>query len=90
MKYHEILPISKEDAEILLKCNNPEFICDALLRLTYHDSDFIWVQDKCIEFLEYPNIMVKEIAIVCLGHLARIHGQIGNPKLLSILKQLVS
>jgi hypothetical protein len=89
MEYQEVLPISREDAESLLKGENPLLICEVLLRLTYHDPDLFWVQDKCIVFLEYPDIRVKELAVTCLGHLARIHAQIGNPKVIPILSNLL-
>jgi hypothetical protein len=72
MQYQETLPISFKEAEEKLESDDPKRINDALIRLTYHDSDWQWVQDQCLQLVNYSGPVVKGPAISCLGHLARI------------------
>jgi hypothetical protein len=88
--YHNVLPITREEAEIAFTYNDPSSICDALLRVTYHDPDLFWIQDKCIEFVTFPDKIVQGLAVTCLGHLARIHGKLDTSKVIPILNGLRS
>ena len=75
--YKEIQPISKESAcQILKECAEEQLIADVLLSLTIHGSDWEWVQHKCIEYTAHESLLVRRIAIQCIGHLARIHRKI--------------
>lgn len=76
MYYEEINPMSRRDAEIVFKQDDAEKIEEALVRITFHDEDWRWVQSYCLKFLEHPNKDVAAIAAICLGHLACIHGTI--------------
>lgn len=88
MKYHQISPISREEAEEIFIQGEPNSSCDALLGLTYYDSDWLWVQDKCLELIREADIQVKGCAINCLGHLARIHHRLELDKVVPVLKEL--
>ena len=89
MEYQELVPISREEAESVFVQDSPELSCDAILRLTYFDGDWRWVQDKCLALLKQDNNLVKGCAITCLGHLARIHKQIDIQKVMPILEDLL-
>lgn len=86
--FQEVYPIDRKSAELALQSNNFKIVCDALLRITYHDPDIIWVQNICIKFLEKKNIEIKRLAIICLGHLTRIHKTLDNNRVLPILQKL--
>jgi hypothetical protein len=73
MQYEEVDPISRSDALVALGLTDPRDICKALVRLAFHDPDLRWVQSLCIELTEHSTIEVQLTAILCLGHLARIH-----------------
>jgi hypothetical protein len=85
MKYEEILPIAKEQAEKAFGRNISDEIVHALLGVTYHEADWEWVQDRCLDFLDSPMPDVRNTAITCLGHLARIHKKLNRPKVLAAL-----
>ena len=89
MKYTEVLPISREEADNALNSRNPEIVCDGLLRLTYHDSDWQWVQNLCLHFIKSENIQIRSLAVTCLGHLARIHHTLDIEQVIPILKNLL-
>lgn len=76
MYYKDVLPITRQEAEAIFSSGNPEEICDALVRLTYHDPDWVWVQAQCLRFGKYPQSEIRGLAATCIGHLARIHGVI--------------
>lgn len=48
---------------------------DALLSLTYHESDRVWLEDLLLGVLEDDgnDLQVRQLATICLGHSARIH-----------------
>lgn len=85
MKYEEILPVEKEQAAKVFQRNIPDEIVPALLGVTLHDADWQWVQDRCLDFLDSPLPDVRNTAITCLGHLARIHRKLDRPKVLAAL-----
>lgn len=88
MKYHEVNPITRLEAEQALSTCNADAICDALIRICYHDPDWRWVQDKCIEFTKHKNASVRGLAVVCLGHLARIHHTLDLELVIPLLDSL--
>jgi hypothetical protein len=89
LQYQETLPISCEEARENLKSDNPICVNDALVRLTYHDPDWQWVQDQCLQLLNSNDPVVKGLAVSCLGHLARIHKIIDTAKVVPILNSLL-
>ncbi len=85
MKYEVIQPTEKDQAEQAFRGNEPAEIVHALLGVTWHLADWEWVQDHCLGFLDSPMPDVRNTAIACLGHLARIHKKINKPKVLAAL-----
>ena len=74
MKYQELQPIERELAEKQLLSDDIDKITDSLLRLTFHDMEWRWVQNKCINLSSHPSKEVRHTCIQCFGHIARIHG----------------
>lgn len=85
---NEVQPIDRNLAEAAFSSNNSERICDALIRVTYHDDDYKWVQNKCITFLQSDDLDVKRLAVICLGHLARIHSKLDKKLVIPLLEKL--
>ncbi|HEU5375947.1 MAG TPA: hypothetical protein VFV38_10945 [Ktedonobacteraceae bacterium] len=73
MPYKRVQPHTKEEAEEIFAQGTSEQICDALLGVTYYVGDWRWVQSACLKSLESSDMLVQEIAILCLGHLATFH-----------------
>lgn len=89
MYYKEILPITREEAEISFSSGNLQEICDALVRLTYHDPDWRWVQEQCLHFGKHPQSEIRGLAATCIGHLARIHGVLDMQSVRPLLDELL-
>ena len=87
-KFHDVQPIDHKTAEIALKSHDPQEVCHALIRVTYYDPDYRWVQDQCINFFNNDNPDIKRLAIICIGHLARIHNKIDLELVLPLLQNL--
>lgn len=85
----EVNPITRTDAEAGLTSGIPDKICDALIRITYHDPDWRWVQDVCLQLASHSDPQVSGLAVTCLGHLARIHGVLDMEKVLPTLSRLL-
>ena len=88
MKYDLIEAISKTEAEGIFASQNEVEVGLCLIKLAYHCEDWRWVQSKCLFYLESSNINLKSIAILSLGHLARVNRQIDvnlvMPRLMSL------
>ncbi len=50
-----------------------------LIKLVFQEDDRQWLEDKCLELLQHPDINLQEIAITAFGHIARIHGRLNRP-----------
>lgn len=89
MRYQSVPPIDREAAERIFVDGTPEQICETLIRVALHDPDWRWVQSQCLSFLDGPDPALQSVAIICLGHLARIHRTLELdtvvPRLVSLL-----
>lgn len=86
--FQEVIPISRNEAEEAFLSDSPERICNALLRISFNEPDWRWVQEKCLQFLSSKDSNVRGLAVTCLGHLARIHKQLDLHKILPVLENL--
>lgn len=77
--------MSKQAAEKAFASTKVKYICDALVSITFYESDWKWVQNKCLDFLNDENSEIRGLAATCLGHLARIHRKLEKEKVLSAL-----
>src|SRR5215208_4710727 len=87
-QYCEVNPISREEAMAAFASEERERICDALVRLAYHEPDWQWVQEQCLFWARYPDVNIQGAAVTCLGHLARIHAKLDVEKVLPLLREL--
>jgi hypothetical protein len=85
LQYEEVLPINRRDAEATLASGSADAIVHALLRSAYHDPDWRWVQEQCIRLSRHADPDVRGIAVLCLGHLARIHRRLDVDRALPVV-----
>lgn len=89
MKYRNVDPISRAGAERALQSEDPSEVCDALIRITFHEADWRWIQSQCIRLIHHNNKDVRGLAATCLGHIARIHGKLDSAQVLPLLEMLM-
>ena len=88
MEYVEHLPVSRQEAEHLLRSETPEVVGATLLRLALHDADWRFVQACCVERADHPNVWVRRNCATALGHLARLHGHLDLAVVNNVLSRL--
>ncbi|MEF2246496.1 hypothetical protein [Paenibacillus sp. IITD108] len=89
-RYEEIQEYDKDSTIQELKLGDDKRIINALLGLAFNEQDWKWVQDICLQFSNNSNYKVRGIAILCFGHLARIHGQLETELVLPIVKKALN
>jgi len=86
LQYEDVVPVDKEKAAQTFQSNDSDKIVHAMLGVTYHESDWEWVQEWCLRFLDSTDPALRNVAIICLGHLARIHKKLDKTKVVSALR----
>jgi hypothetical protein len=86
--YQEPQPITREEAEAAFASGQPERIAHALVAVALHESDWRWVQERCLVFARDDVATVRQVAVTCLGHVARIHRRLDLERVLPALDEL--
>jgi hypothetical protein len=80
---------TKADLNELLQSNDKDIVIDALLYSCFNINDAEWIQDTCLQLIsKSEDKNVRQLAITCIGHVARMYGKINQPKVLPILNKL--
>jgi hypothetical protein len=87
LQYHEIVPLDKAAAGELLLSGDEEKMVMGLLGLVEGDTEWRWVQDQCLSFVNDPRVVVARVAIMCLGHLARMECKLDFDKVMPVLDE---
>src|SRR5437773_7469037 len=82
--YVEPTPISRTEAEAILATGNVSDVCDTLVRIAFFEEDRAWAETVMLRYLEHEDNAIASCASTCLGHLARIHGEVGPDVLRSL------
>jgi len=79
--------LTKKKATELLQSADKVTVLNTLLEVVHTFDNWRWVQDKCLELINKEDSDIKGLAIICLGHLARIHSIIDKDKVLPVLQK---
>ena len=87
MKYKKIAPVTKEKAESILASDSSiDQVKEALLGAALNEkNDWKWLQDLCIKYSKHSDKSVQGAAILCFGHIARVHGHLEKDVVLPII-----
>jgi hypothetical protein len=88
VEYRGVVERDRGEVELLLQSGDEQDVQDALLSAAYYDPDWRWVQAKCLAASHHSDFRVRWVAATCLGHLARIHGQLDLAPALERLTEL--
>jgi len=72
--YEAIPRLGRQRAIREIESGFTDRVIRALLSLATYDSDRCWVQKICVKQSKSLDESVRGIAVLCFGHLARIHG----------------
>ena len=87
VRYEEPVATRTDLAAALLS-GDDEAAASALVGVILNDADWSWSQDRCLGLLAHPSLIVRRAAVICLGHVARIHGHIDVGKVVPLLTEL--
>ncbi|MEW4369377.1 CPCC family cysteine-rich protein [Paenibacillus kandeliae] len=71
----------------MLQSSDPKQMVDGLLALSLHAPDGAFAQHMMLRYVQHDNENVRGIAILGLGHIARIHGTVDKERVLPIVEQ---
>jgi len=80
--------IPRQWAARALDSGDPDAIVNALIRLTYHESDWRWVYDQCARFVSHPDANVRRNVAICFEMLARFHEALEIRNAVPLLEKL--
>lgn len=90
MEYKEPSTYTHSQIERIAQSNNIANICDMLVGVSYNETDPNYAYSLVCKYLKYPNIKVVGLAIVCIAHIARIHGFIPVDSTEQIFSNLIN
>ena|SRR6266550_2157750 len=76
MRYEAIARRSKDEVESAISTNDPEELLYAVLSAALYADDREWAEDICLRLSSHEHFNVRGNAILGLGHIARIHGDL--------------
>ena len=76
LRYEEPVPATPADVDAALDRGDAEAAARALVGAAFHHPHRRAVQDLCLRLLDGDDRPLAAVAATCLGHLARIHGEL--------------
>ena|SRR6266516_3026794 len=80
MKYENIPPIPRADAQRILSAGPADRLATAVLAVALHENDLDFAQDYCLRATGARDPLVRGNAVLGLGHLARRFGRLDQNK----------
>jgi hypothetical protein len=88
VEWKEPTPLEREAAVASIASQDEETVCDALVRIAFHEQDWRWAQDQCLKLNGHPSARVRALVATCLGHIARIHEVLDLERVIPVLHEL--
>ena len=76
LEYDPAEPLSRSSAELIIASGRTPDVQHALVAVALHDSDVEWAAEVVVAAARSSDPSVRATAVLCLGHLARIHRRI--------------
>lgn len=80
--------MDRQRAEEVLATGTPEQVSETLIALALYDGEVDKTEAQCLSFMRHPSDAVRLTAVLCLGHLARLHGALHLDLVLPLLDEL--
>jgi len=88
--YEEPRAYNRAEAAEAVRSQDAAVVSRALVGVAFYDEDWGWVQSQCVLLAKHPSPAVRCVAATCLGHLARIHGQLDREIVNPVLDSLAA
>jgi hypothetical protein len=86
VRYEAPKVATRDDLASALARGDDAATTSALLGLVYSDADWRWSQQQCIRLLDHRSSDVRGLAVTCLGHIARIYGDLDEDLVISAIQ----
>ena len=73
MRYVGAKRVERAELVRALATADPHVVCQALVDAAFFDTDAAWVTERCLALAGAADSDIANAAIICLGHVARIH-----------------
>lgn len=87
LTYDALRPARRELLSRELASNDEDRMVRAMLSAALHEPDRGWVEDLVRTMLSHSRDVVREAAVLCVGHLARVHRAV-DPDLAPLLRAM--
>lgn len=84
MRYQPLEPVSKDEAESRFASGDAQLTAETLISIALNYPDNAWVEKYISRFAAHQHPDVRRAAALSLGHLARIHGYVGDSALTAV------
>ncbi len=74
----------------LINSDNPDTIVRGLLSLALNADDGEFVQDLMVRYSQHKNENIRGIAILCFGHIARIHRAVNKELIIPLINDALN
>lgn len=78
LKYEDVNIVYLRDFFVSLKGNDMNKIASDMIGFVYGEKNWKEAERVILECLDDERSTVREIAVTCIGHIARIHGKINR------------
>ena len=78
------------EIEKALSSNNKDIVINGIMAMVFNLDDVNWISNHLIELSKHNNLEISSLALTCFGHLARLHGNVGNLECVSNLLKNMS
>ena len=84
---HEIIPkMSRAQIDAAIARDEPRELRVAVLAVALRADDAVWAESVCERLWQHRSAGVRGNAVLGLGHIARIHGQLDETRVRPILE----
>ncbi|MDK8182029.1 CPCC family cysteine-rich protein [Paenibacillus sp. UMB4589-SE434] len=74
----------------LINSDNPDTIVRGFLSLALNADDGEFVQELMVRYTQHNNENIRGIAILCFGHIARIHGAVNKELIIPLINDALN
>jgi hypothetical protein len=88
LKYEEIEPLDRNAALEAINSGDTTRVSRALISVSLHDPDRIWIEGLLKHFLQHEDPGVRGVAATGVAHVARLHRELDTAGIVPLLEAL--
>lgn len=89
-QFEDIPQWNHETVEQAVFDNDVEALLQAVIAVSMHDANWRYAQDLCVRLSSHPHFNVRGNAVLGFGHIARVHRQLEQGTVQSIIEAALS